>query len=113
MPIKVKAFVPEGDAVQVQITREPLAMCNRVAFHQNSPQWFVDLAMRNMQDGTLDCWNGLMVEDPKSMVVSFGHKPRRQIAYSGDWLIRSADGNVLCLPPETFDMIYDRVEQPQ
>lgn len=111
MPIKVKAFVPEGDAVQVHIAKVH-GVSNRVELNSKSPQWFVDIAMRNMQDGTLYQWNGLAVEDPKSMVVSFGHKPRRQIAYSGDWLIRSADGNVLCLPPETFDMIYDRVEQP-
>lgn len=113
MPVRVKAFVPEGDAVQVRITHESHAMDKRVVFTSNSPQWFVDIAMRNMRDGTLRNWGSIAVEDYSKLAEFQGQKARYQRAYSGDWLIRSSNGNIICVNADLFDHFYDRVEVPQ
>lgn len=99
MTVKVKANVPEGEAVQVHFGRRE--GMNRIEVPNNAPQWFRQWVVDVYKCGYLESLAFIPLPGPMQNHYMSG-------IVSGWWLIRGSDGSMIAMPPEEFDWVYKR-----
>lgn len=102
--LKVKAYIPEGEAVQVQFD----SASRMVKVPNNAPTWYRKLVEDNYREGDV-FRSGYLSLTTANMSYTMGSEPREGFARSGDWVIRAESGRIIALHPEVFVEIYDRV----
>lgn len=105
MTTKVKAIIPEGEAVQLQFETFGGGML-RIAMPRNSPTWFKNWAFEAMKQGGYERFGYIPMNGPRGNHFMTG-------ATAGSWIIRGNDGQIMALEPEVFSWIYNRIEEDQ
>lgn len=100
MTVKVKANVPEGEAVQVRFEFKENGH-RRIEVPNNAPHWFLEWVADVYKTGYLECQSFIPLPGPRDNHYMSG-------IISGWWLVRSEDGQLIGLPPSQFDWIYKR-----
>lgn len=99
MSVQVKAFVPQGEAVQV-IFEGPHPSA-RILVPKNAPAWFIDWVMQARQNGDVERFGFIPLPGARDNHWMTG-------VISGWWLVRGVDGQLIGIPPEQFDWFYQR-----
>lgn len=100
MTVKVKANVPEGEAVQVLFSfREYGNM--RIEVPKSAPHWFREWVADVYKNGYLEFQSFIPLPGPPDNHLMSG-------IVSGWWLVRSEDGQLIGIPPAQFDWFYKR-----
>lgn len=102
MTIRVNAFIPDGEAVQVQF--EYVEPCShRIRIPNSAPAWFRNWAFEAMKSDAINQYGYVPLSGP-------GAHPWRTGVCSGEWLIRGNNGQLIAVPDELFEILY--VRQP-
>lgn len=102
---KVKAIIPEGEAVQLQFENPPGFPVGlfRIKTPVNAPEWYLHWAADTMRQG---CYERL------GFIPLYGRSDNHWMtgAKEGDWIIRGNDGQIMALPPTEFSWFYEGAE---
>lgn len=101
MTVKVKANVPEGEAVQVHFGRRGGDGMNRIEVPNSAPHWFREWVADVYKCGYLESLPFIPLPGPMQNHYMSG-------LVSGWWLVRSEDGQLIGIPPDQFDCFYKR-----
>lgn len=102
MATKVKAIIPEGEAVQLQI--DSCSVVPRIHVPANAPTWFRNWVYEAEKEGSYFRFGYIPMNGPRGNHFMTG-------ATAGSWIIRGNDGQIMALEPEVFTWIYNRIEE--
>lgn len=105
MATKVKAIIPEGEAVQLQFEMIGNVML-RIKLPKNAPTWFLNWAHEADKLGEYPRFGYIRMAGPRGNHWMTG-------ATAGSWIIRGSDGQIMAIPPEHFEWFYNRTEEDQ
>lgn len=99
MAITVKAFVPQGEAVQVHF--EDFHGSKRIRVPHSAPAWFRNWVFEAMKSDAINRYGFVPLPGAQGNHWMTG-------IVSGWWLIRGSDGQLIGIPPEQFEWFYQR-----
>jgi len=104
MATKVKAIIPEGEAVQLQIDMHH--SIPRIHVPAKAPTWFRNWVYEAEKEGYYFRFGYVPLQGPRGNHWMTG-------ATAGSWIIRGNDGQIMAIPPEHFEWFYNRTEEDQ
>lgn len=105
MVTKVKAIIPEGEAVQLQFELIGNTML-RIKVPLNAPAWFRNWAHEADKDGEYPRYGYIRMAGPQGNHWMTG-------VTAGCWIIRGNDGKLMGMQPEHFEWFYNRTKEDQ